>query len=459
MAPGGQFTSEETSDIAALSEEPAGVLRSLTVMRRRTVTPADRMAVIGLGVVLTLTACGEQPAPGGTRLSSNEVRVSVDPAEAVALPDMVAAADVMGLDLIVGAGDVTTVTSPASLQVVLSMAAEGAEGQTLIELESLIGATGQERSEAMNALTTTLRDLDGDAAVVQEEELPETPVVHRADRLVLDDSLTAKQAFVDALARSYDAPAETTDLASEDGKAVLDAWVNEHTGGLVPESAIVPEPDLRLVLQDAIVLAARWEQPFLAALTQPHPFTLPSGEAVRVDMMNPGKCRDTVYAQVDGWQAVRLPYTGGRLSAEVILPPAENAPTDMAPEVLEELQKHLDAEVRRPVTLRMPVVDAKSILDLTPYLTDRAPSSMEGGFGGISEQPLFISQAMQQGVLAIDEEGTVAAAVTEIGFDESATAEPPIELTIDRPYLVRIADGQTGWPLFFAHITDPRGEE
>lgn len=428
-------------------------------MRRHTVTPAGWVASIGLGVVLTLAACGGQSAPAGTRLSSDEVRVSVGPAEAVALPDLVAAADAIGLDLIVGAGDVTTVTSPASLQVALSMAAEGAEGQTLVELESLIGATGQERSEAINALTTTLQDLDGDPAVVREEELPETPVLHRADRLVLDDSVTVKQAFVDALARSYDAPAETTDLASDDGKAVLDAWVDEHTGGLVPESAIVPDPDLRLVLQDAIVLAARWEQPFPAALTQPHPFTLPSGQAVQVDMMDPGKYRDTVYAQVDGWQAVRLPYTGGRLSAEVILPPAGTAPTDLSREVLQELQHELDAEVQRPVTLRMPVVDARSTLDLKPYLAERAPSSIQGGFGGISEQPLFISQAMQQGVLAIDEEGTIAAAVTEIGFAESGPAEPPIELTIDRPYLIRIADGQTSWPLFFAHITDPRGQK
>jgi serine protease inhibitor len=66
---------------------------------------------------------------------------------------------------------------------------------------------------------------------------------------------------------------------------------------------------------------------------------------------------------------------------------------------------------------------------------------------------------VQQGVLAIDEEGTVAAAVTEIGFDESGPAEPPVELTVDRPYLVRIADGHTGWTLFLAHITDPRGEQ
>ncbi|QFG70121.1 serpin family protein [Ornithinimicrobium pratense] len=362
----------------------------------------------------------------------------------------------MGLELINLQPEVTTVTSPASLQVALSMAAEGAEGQTLSELEALIGATGTGRSDAMNALMTALEDLDGDPAVVQDDELPETPMVHRADRLVLDDTLVVKQDFVDALARHYGATSETTDLGSEAGKAVLDSWVNEHTGGLVPQSAIKPDPGLRLVLQDAIVLAARWQDPYYAALTSPEQFTLPTGEVVDLDMMDTGRERDTIYAEVDGWQAVRLPYTGGRLHADVILPPLGTAPTQASTELLAQLQGQLDADQSRLVILRMPVVDATSKLDLRPFLSEHAPSALAGGFGGIADEDLAIDQAAQQGVLAIDEEGTIAAAVTEIGFPVSGTAQPPLKLTVDRPYLVHIADSTTGWPLFLAHIADPR---
>src|SRR5690606_18274997 len=103
------------------------------------------------------------------------------------------------------------------------------------ELEALIGASGEDRTTGMNALTGALEDLEGDPAVVQEDELPETPVVHRASRLLLDDdSLEVKRPFVDVLARSYGAPAQTTDLADDGARQVLDAWVDEHTGGLVP---------------------------------------------------------------------------------------------------------------------------------------------------------------------------------------------------------------------------------
>lgn len=416
------------------------------------------MVPLGAGLTLVLAACGGSSAQV-TVVGGGQARVAVDPADAVALPELVAAADALGLDLLAEAGDETTVTSPASLQVTLSMAAEGAEGQTLAELEALVGASGEDRTDGMNALTGALDDLDGDPAVVQEDELPETPVVHRAGRVLLDQSLTARNAFVDVLARSYGAPAETTDLAADQAQEVLDAWVDEHTGGLVPRSAISPSPELLLVLQDAIVLAARWEQPFTGELTSPHPFALASGEEVEVDMMSTGGPQSLAYAEVDGWQAVRLPYVGGRLAAEVILPPDGGAPTDLDTPALELILDGLDTQGPTDLLLRMPTVDARSALDVLPYLAGRAPSSLRGGFDGITDQPLSVSQVVQQGVLVIDEEGTVAAAVTEMGMAGSAPVEPPLELTVDRPYLVRIADGQTGWPLFLAHVADPRGED
>lgn len=426
-------------------------------MGRRAVMSMGRAVLVTVGVAVGVSACGGQPAAAPTQLVSAEQRVHIDPAEAAALPELVAAADALGLALVGAAGDVTTVTSPASLQVTLSMAAEGAEGQTLAELEALIGARGQERSDGINALSTALADLEGDPAVAREDELPANPVVHRASRLLLDDSLAVQQTFIDALARSYDAPAETTDLADPDAREILDAWVAEHTGGLVPRSAITPGPELRLALQDAVVLAARWEQPFLAELTRPHPFTIASGEQVEVDMMATGGPRDTAYAQAEGWQAVRLPYTGDRLTADIILPPDGSAPTALSHSVLDELKAGLDGQEGRLIVLQMPVVHAESSLDLMSFLADRTPSALKGGFGGIADEPLLISQLTQQGVLAVDEEGTVASAVTEMGMAGSAEPDPPVILTVDRPYLVRITDGHTGWPLFLAHVADPRG--
>lgn len=418
--------------------------------------------LITLPALLALSACGSagQVTPAGES-ASNEVLVSqvaraqVAVAEASSAPQVVSAADVLGLQLIAEQPDTTVVTSPASLQIALSMAADGAEDQTLTELEALIGAEGADRGEAINALTAALEDLDGDPAVVQEEDLPSAPVVHRATRIVLDDELEVKQDYVDLLSQNYGAPAELTDLNDPESAEVLNSWVDEQTGGLVPESAIKPSPTLRLVLQDAIVLAAQWEAPFSASLTDSRDFTLADGSQVAVDMMTTGESQNMRYTEADGWQAVRLPYSGGRLHADIILPPEGTAAPDVTPEVLQEVQSGLDDTQWERVVFSMPIVHTKTKLDLKPFLTEHAPAALSGGFGGIADADLLIEQAAQQAVLAIDEEGTVAAAVTEIGIGESAVDAVPIELTVDRPYLVRIADAETGWPLFLAHIANP----
>jgi|GEM_PF-1434964 len=54
--------------------------------------------------------------------------------------------------------------------------------------------------------------------------------------------------------------------------------------------------------------------------------------------------------------------------------------------------------------------------------------------------------------------GERAAAVTELGIAASSgrigTPEP---FLVDRPFLLVVGDGQTGWPLFLASVLDPRG--
>ncbi len=364
---------------------------------------------------------------------------------------MVQAGDQLGLDLIRAGGPDNVVTSPASAQLALSMAAEGADGQTLAELEALLGAQGQSRTDAFNALSMALAAFDGDAALVQGEELPDTPLVHVANHVVVDAGFTVQPTYLERLAAGYGAGADTVDLDGDDGKALLDAWVNEHTGGLIEESAIKPAPTLKLVLQNAVVLAARWELPFPAVATQKRPFTLADGSTVEVPMMTYGAVHSGPYAELDGWQAVRLPYTGGRLYADIMLPPSGVDPGEATPDLLAELGAQLEGGAPRGMYLTVPLVDTRSTADLLGYLQEHAPAALVGGFDGIAGG-LFIGQAAQQAVLVMDEEGTIAAAVTEVGFPSSGT---DLDVTVNRPYLVRIADGQTGWALFLAKIADP----
>lgn len=424
--------------------------------RRMPLAHLRLVPLLAAAPLVALAACGGPGLAEEVRADTPRQTVGVDDVASVA--DAVRATDRLGLGLLALGEEPNAVTSPASAAVALAMLAEGAGGTTAKELDALLGASGEARGAAYNALTAQLAPLAGDPAVVQDDELPETPVVHLANAVVLDDRARVHEAYLERLAASFDAGVRTTDLGSGEAKEVLDAWVRENTGGLVEESAIRPDPDLRLVLQNAVVVAAAWTQPFIEAPELS--FTLPDGSEVEVEAMQVEL--HPRYVEVSGWRAVRLPYRGGDLYADVILPPAGSQPADLDAELLEQLIGGLrTAPDSRPVHVTMPKVDTRTTTELLPFLEQQVPSVVAvetADLSGISEEPLFVGQAVQQATLTIDENGTIAAAVTELGMMAGSAPEPtePVELVVDRPFLFRIGEGRTDWTLFLARIGDPR---
>lgn len=424
----------------------------------------------GLAVALGLGACGT-PGPTPTVLEGQGERVQVALAGANATGDVVAATWRAGFAAL-GAGDdpAGTVVSPASLVVALSMLAEGASGESAAALDAALGASGDARTDAVNALSATLARYEGDPAAVGAKKLPDIPVVHLANQVVLDDQQQAQQSYLDRLKAGYGAGLLTTDLASQDGKRALDAWVRENTGGLIKKSAITPDPLLVLVLQNAVALAARWSTSFDPNVTQPADFTRADGTATSVDMMH--LATPFAYVEQDGWRAVRLPYVqvddgNPQLYADVILPPegsdAAADPATADPGTVAALSAALDQQTPVDVLLALPKVDLTTSLDLLPVLDalglGALTSPQTAGLTGILVDPPgppYVAQATQQGVLQVDEDGTRAAAVTEIGMAAGAAPpQDPIEMTVDRPYLFVITDGASGWPLFLASVLDP----
>jgi serine protease inhibitor len=422
--------------------------------QRRAAAPTAVVAT----AVLALTACG--PGPDGGLERSDAERVVVVPADAPASADAVAATEELGLLALRATAepDENALVSPASLSFALALLAEGARGETAASLDAALGASGQDRTSAYNALQGTLAAHDGDPGVAQDDELPEKPLLHLANQAVLDDQLEVEPAYLDALASAFDAGVQRTDLGGGEGKEILDAWVNHHTGGLIEKSAIEPDPALRLVLQNAILLAARWEIPFEEHATSDEDFTGPAGTAP-TEMLHAAE--SLAYAENAGWAAVRLPYVDA-FHADVLLPPVGTDPSTIAPETLTALTDALDAETPVLVDLAMPT------LVLEPPILDLAPALDEAGLGGLYEAPdlsgittseqLRVSQAMQQAYLSLDEAGTVAAAVTEIAAEASAAlpAEPAVRMRVDRPYLLRIAHTETELPLFLAAVRSPQ---
>ena len=387
-------------------------------------------------------------------------------AEAPALDGVLAANDELGLAMLASAETPNVIVSPVSLVVALSMLAEGARGETAATFDDALGATGAERTASVGALRDVLLRHDGDPAAASAEDLPDDPLLHLATRALLDDDLVPEQDYLDALSGGYDAMIETTDLEVPAAKATLDEWVRRETGGLIEESAITPAKDLRLVLQDAIVFAARWLVPFDPGSTYDDTFTGPNRSDARVPTLHGSSNRAWGVVDVEGWRSVRMPYASGFV-ADLVLPPDGADPAAIPSAVLASLRTGSGGTVVVTPEDDTEVVVSLPVLDLEPDALDLAPALDGAGLGGLFETPdlsgitsvtdLRLSQAFQQGVLTLDEEGTVAAAVTELAAEESSAQVPgdQVEVRFDRPFLVRLAHEETGATLFLAAVREP----
>jgi serpin B len=73
-----------------------------------------------------------------------------------------------------------------------------------------------------------------------------------------------------------------------------------------------------------------------------------------------------------------------------------------------------------------------------------------------AEERLFVGMVIHQANITVDEQGTEAAAATAVGMRAtSAPMDPPVELTIDRPFLYAVRDTATGAVLFLGRVSDP----
>jgi putative serpin (serine proteinase inhibitor) family protein len=338
------------------------------------------------------------------------------------------------------------VLSPASLCSSLALVGLGATGTSATGLDELFGMTGEDRAVGVSALRAGLAGYASLPASIDAKNPPEKPVINLASRLLICSDMQPASPFLDSIRKYFDAAAEKVEPS--EAQASLDAWAKKNTAGLIEKSGIELTPETKLVVQDALLFAARWENEFTsddAALT----FTTGSGSTVELKALSDSFSIRT--ASGPGWQAVRLPYDDN-LAMDVLLPERGTHPLTWDAQLLQETHEKLSAASKAEVEVTMPPVDLTAKLDLTKQLALLGVdlSHLDGIADGAQAD-----QVVQQVRLQVNAKGAVGAALTEAVVETSGRAEPPIEFIVDRPYAIRMLDVRTGWPLFLAVVSNP----
>jgi serine protease inhibitor len=356
------------------------------------------------------------------------------------------------------------VCSPYSVAVALAMTRNGARGRTAAEMDAALHATTPSTFDSgMNALVQRLdaaagrrRGADGSTGEV---------VLDVANSLWGQQGLEWQQQFLDALARHYGAGMRLVDYRRDPdaAAALISAWTSEQTHGKIPE--LVPAGVLdfltRLVLVNAVYFKAAWQEPFDKPSPR-RPFTTEDGSRVEVTMMSHDLHR-AAFCVGQGWRAARLAYIGGDVAMAIVVPdPGVSVGTVEASLDGPGLGGLLTSfRPVRAIRVEMPRWTFRLQSQLNTHLgalgMPTAFDPDEADFSGMTTQErLHISHVLHEAFIAVDEEGTEAAAASAVVAQTlSLPATPPLVLTADRPFLFVLFDVTTGTPLFIGRVSNP----
>jgi serpin B len=357
-----------------------------------------------------------------------------------------------------GSGD-NLFFSPYSVATALAMTYAGAAGATKQEMAEALHFSLPEPNlhAAFNAVDLAL------AKRAEERSAMETGDAFQLNinnANFAQQGLPVRPAFLDTLALNYDSGLFVADFASEPERErkAINGWVAERTEQrieeLLPESSI--DGDTQMVLVNTIYFKGSWQAKFDPKQTTDATFHAANGDAT-VPMMH-GAARGR-YARGTDYQVVERPYVSPSVRMLLVLPdPGRLAAVEarLASGLFDEARAALGEYM---VDLRLPRFSFRASFELADVLKELGMKlAFSGGadLSGIAGAAgdLFIDQVYHQAFVAVDEQGTEAAAATAVVVTRESAPEN-VMVTFDRPFLFFIHDEPTGQILFAGRFSQP----
>jgi len=351
-------------------------------------------------------------------------------------------------------GDKNIFISPLSVSIALAMTYNGANSSTRETMANVLGFTGMSDnavntgfSQLLESLLSVDKDVSlniGDSVWIKSEFAP-----------------TVKQNFTTTLSKYFRSEVYTKPFDSSTVNEV-NSWVDKTTNGKI--SKILDQIDSSNVMFviNAIYFKGDWVDKFDPTLTHPSDFTTVSGTTVSVDMMN----RDGSYRYYgdDQVQIARLPYGRDKIAMYVFLPASGSSLESLTAGLTgDELNAYFGKLTDTELVMGLPKLKLEyGKVDLKDALTSLGmgvafePNSADlSRIANVSPgNKLYIAFVDHKAVVEVNEQGTEAAAVTNVGISITAM---PVRTTFvaNRPYMFVIRDDRSGAILFSGLITDP----
>ena len=313
------------------------------------------------------------------------------------------------------------IISPLSAYQILSLAANGAEENTLTEMISALGGKSLEELNKINM------------KILNEAKNFSTVEIANA----IMTKINPNKKFVTS-GQKYGASIQTLKSVSQ-----VNSWCNAKTHGKIKKILDSLESNIKMILLNAVYFKGFWSKPFEKSLTMKRPFynLNDKSKEKKVDRMQ--IMDDFQYYEDKEVQLVRLPYKKDSISAIIILPNEKKNINEFISELNDEkLQRLLKRMAKEKVRLQLPKFELEFSSKLNSALKklgmNDAFNEIKANLNGIGKN-LYIGEVIQKTYLKVDEAGTEAAAVTVVTVREKGAMivkRPKIySMIVERPFL------------------------
>ena len=337
----------------------------------------------------------------------------------------------------------TTLVSPLSVLTALALVQNGAQGDTLAQLEQALG--GLDR-DTLNAYMRAYCDF-----MTESEELK------IANFVWTDSSAEAKRAFLQKAVDSYSAQLFSAPLSDPKTVESINSWVKKNTDGMIPKIIEKADRYAVMMLVNAIAFDAKWETPYKRSDIEKLEFTSYSGSKKKTDFM----CStENVYLKDGGTVGFMKPYKNGRFAFAALLPDENTGIDDYVASLSGDKLMKIFSSAKRgnEVNVKMPKFRAEYSTQLIDTLKKMgvkdAFDSKTADFSSLIEnRDAYIATVVHKTFIEVDENGTRAAASTLVGADTMSLMEP-YSVFLNRPFVYMIVDTETTLPLFIGVQTE-----
>ena len=342
-----------------------------------------------------------------------------------------------------------TLISPLSVLCALAMTANGAEEETLAQMEEVLGMTTEELNLYLYSYMQNLP---------QGEKYKLS--LANSIWFTEDERFTVNQDFLQTNADYYGADIYKAPFNDQTCKDINN-WVKQNTDEMIPEILDEIPADAIMYLVNALAFEAEWSEIYEKQQVRDGKFTKEDGTKQDVELMYGV---EGTYLEDENATGFKKYYKGGKYAFVAMLPNEDVSVSDYVASLNgESLNTLLNNTQHTTVHTAIPKFETEYNVEMSAILKDmgmtKAFDIYNADFEGLGTSTagnIFINSVLHKTFISVGEKGTKAGAATIVEMNDGAAAEPqePKEVYLDRPFVYMLIDCENNIPFFIGTMMD-----